>query len=140
MPYTDWNKQKDYVRRYNARRRFLYLLGKACTICGSTLDLQIDHIEPLKQKRRSFSLWSMSKERFDREIVKCQVLCKECHLLKTKDDMRTKIKPLIHGTVRGYRWRKCRCNECREAHNKQCRKTYHKMKENKTHGRHLAFR
>lgn len=89
------------------KRRATFFLNKSCIRCGSTSNLELDHINP--KEKVSHRIWSWTKVKQDVELAKCQVLCITCHKNKTKIDM---AKPLTHGSV-GYR-RGCRCSICRE--------------------------
>ncbi len=68
-----------------------YLDGKSCVVCASTINLEIDHIDPLSKHpaliktgyNGAQSVWSWSQTRRDAELAKCQVLCKEHHKAKT---------------------------------------------------------
>lgn len=118
MPYKDPAAQREYARLWMADRRAQWFEGKACVRCGSTEDLQVDHINP--DLKMSHKVWSWSAERREVELSKCQVLCLTCHKLKTRVDFEPR-----HGTNGRYVHRKCRCGECRAAHtevNRQYRK------------------
>ena len=67
-----------YAQR-DRRRKYLYeTLGASCCRCGSTKDLEFDHVNPgLKKTRQSFV--SMGMVRLEKEIDNIQVLCHECH-------------------------------------------------------------
>ena len=74
---------RDYQRAWISKRRLEYFEGKYCERCGSSEDLQLDHVDP--DKKISHRIWSWSEERREEEIAKCQVLCKPCHRSKTFD-------------------------------------------------------
>lgn len=111
MPYKDPDKQREFQRKRVANRRAAFFAGKCCVRCGATDSLELDHIDP--KLKVSHSIWSWSKERQDAETAKCQVLCHECHLQKTRDDMGYSQ---VHGTDNSYDYYGCRCAECRAAH------------------------
>jgi 5-methylcytosine-specific restriction endonuclease McrA len=80
------DKKSEISRRTRARKkqeRIDYLGGK-CVGCGTTEDLQFDHID------RTTKEYSISKkadyvfEKIKPELDKCQLLCKECHRIKTR--------------------------------------------------------
>jgi len=60
-------------------------LGGKCVKCGATERLEFDHIDP---KNKSFcitkNLRMGDKEKLQEELDKCQLLCYDCHLEKTK--------------------------------------------------------
>ena len=91
MPYKDYNnKMKSYMlQRYHQRRAEALerLVGK-CTLCGSTEQLEIDHVDPATKEIPLNKLWSIAQERFDRELEKCQVLCKKHHEEKSRPEQR----------------------------------------------------
>lgn len=104
------------------RQRILFLeyLGGKCVECGTTEDLQIDHIDP---KTKSFNMSQyFSKARLSEayaELDKCQILCHPHHIEKTVSEYKTGIltnKPFTHGTAYGYSIKGCRCEPCIEAY------------------------
>jgi hypothetical protein len=114
---------RDYLlRRYHermeeARRR----LGGKCARCPSVDDLQLDHKDPKTKSFTIAKLWSVSRERFDTELLKCQLLCPPCHTEKTLEDLGRKRARGTHGTVSSYRY--CgppKCESCKAA-KRRCR-------------------
>ena len=101
---------RDYQRKWIANRRAKFFKDKVCK-CGSTESLQIDHVDP--KTKVSHRVWSWSKERFDEEIKKCQILCHECHKEKTRLWNLSRRK---HGRT----WYSygCRCEICFKAQQK----------------------
>lgn len=102
-------KHAEYMRKRNARIRAEFFTGKSCVQCGATDSLELDHIDP--SQKVGHRIWSWSTERRMAEIAKCQVLCTDCHLAKTKAERRARMK---HGTESMYRIG-CRCEPCRAA-------------------------
>lgn len=76
---------KEYTRTWQRDRwrrlRAEYLADKFCVRCGSTRELEIDHIDPSTKTTSKF--WMMGRARREAELAKCQVLCKPCHIKKT---------------------------------------------------------
>ncbi len=84
---------KSYMRCYLKRRyteRFqaaVRQLGGRCVQCGSMVDLQFDHIQPctksfeISDKIAQYAWW-----RIEVELKKCQLLCFQCHVEKSKLD------------------------------------------------------
>ena len=70
--------------RYAARRaEAIDILGGECVECGTTDNLEFDHIDPTT---KSFSIGrgsSFSDERWYAELEKCQILCHEHHVIKS---------------------------------------------------------
>ena len=74
-------------RYYERRQKALQLLGNACAACGAEEDLHIDHVDPLNKtmnlaKRLHGAPWV----EIEKELSKCQLLCKSCHEAKTSVD------------------------------------------------------
>lgn len=109
MPYADPEQHRAYMREWKAKRRAEFFAGKACVRCGSTDRLELDHVDPTKKV--SHKIWTWSLERRDAELAKCQILCHEHHLEKTRLDGEPP-----HGTHSRYVHRGCRCGACRAAH------------------------
>jgi len=78
-----------------------------CVLCGSSDDLEVDHLDPTVKD--SHRIWSWSLERRTAELKKCQVLCSKCHKQKTREQRRESMK---HGTESMYRFGPCRCELC----------------------------
>src|SRR5665213_4211804 len=110
MTYAGQQK-RDYQREWVARRRADFFTDKQCISCGSTEQLQLDHIDP--STKIDHKIWYWSQVRREVELAKCQVLCRPCHEAKTAIE---NSRPIPHGTDAGYTKRKCRCLLCREEH------------------------
>jgi hypothetical protein len=119
MGYSDKEKQREYQKQWIAKRRAKYLEGKSCAFCGSSENLEIDHINPEQKTFNPSALWSMSETNPKRiaELAKCQILCSDCHGKKTLVDISNRIgqEILQHGTATMYDKHGCRCPPCREA-------------------------
>lgn len=81
MPYKDPDQQREYMRQWVAGRRAEWFKDKVCELCGNWENLELDHIDP--SKKVSHSIWSWSAQRRETELVKCRVLCNECHKKKS---------------------------------------------------------
>ena len=71
---------------YKRKKLLLDILGGKCVQCGSQEKLQFDHIEP---NNKSFSVGKLLSYSFDLildELKKCQILCFDCHLNKTRNE------------------------------------------------------
>lgn len=90
MPIKDPELKRKYHREWMAKRRAEYFKDKYCVQCNSTQNLELDHID--RKTKEHHAIWSWSQVRREAELAKCQVLCRECHLQKTKKE---------HSMVRG---------------------------------------
>ena len=77
------DKRKNARRRRHKYRDDWIRRNGPCNSCGSSEDLEIDHILPESKSIEVWVLWRHRKEVRDRELVKCQVLCHACHYDKT---------------------------------------------------------
>tara|TARA_B100000085_G_scaffold264926_1_gene272253 strand:+ start:375 stop:770 length:396 start_codon:yes stop_codon:yes gene_type:complete len=85
------DERREYDRNHKKKRYYERLsesmekLGGKCVKCGATERLEFDHIDP---KNKSFCITSRllmgDREKFQEELDKCQLLCYDCHLEKTK--------------------------------------------------------
>lgn len=98
--------------RYHERRaEAIALLGGKCVECGTTENLQFDHIDPKLKTMSVSKLWSVSKERYLKEIQLCQLLCKTHHIEKTRRERSVEHGQGLTGK------RNCRCELCRPLKN-----------------------
>ena len=135
MPKTKREDYNGYMRRYMLRRYHLRRreaikkLGGSCRRCGETKGLQFDHKDP---KKKSFGLWckTVSEEKFQKELKKCQLLCWRCHRDKTLEDLGRKPAKGTHGTLSAYPY--CgppKCPSCKAAKTEYMRKYFRKYPE-----------
>jgi len=114
MPRKDKEKYNEYMgtymdNRYRKRRQeILDKLGNVCAYpgCGSTAELEIDHIDA---KKKSFNIGKRLAG-----IAKCQLLCKKHHTNKSIFDCGKKPARNTHGTHSALRYCKPICDVCRE--------------------------
>lgn len=78
MPYKEISNRLAYRRGYYAgyRRATIDHLGNKCFKCGTTENLEIDHIKPLERKSRTIKDL--------KDVTKIQLLCKKCNKDKEK--------------------------------------------------------
>jgi 5-methylcytosine-specific restriction endonuclease McrA len=77
--YCARNKQK----RENRRNLIYEALGNKCVQCDSKSNLELDHINPGLKKNRASPL-SQGFSKTVGELKNLQLLCKTCHLKRTK--------------------------------------------------------
>jgi len=85
-----------------------------CKKCGSSENLEVDHIKRELKTMHTASIWGRREEARKKELANCQVLCKSCHLEKTLSEM----PRASHGSVTMYEDYRCRCDDCRAAKRK----------------------
>ena len=111
---------KEYLRKYlrdryqRRKREAIERLGGVCCRCGVSENLEVDHIEYTEKTMPFSRMYSVSQQRFDEELGRCQLLCKPCHIEKTIDE-RGYNRRTEHGTYARYKLSKCRCEACRKA-------------------------
>ena len=83
------NNNRDHLNKLAKENRLkrkaimIEMLGGKCVDCGTTENLQFDHIDPSK---KSFNISCVLSERMLTELEKCELRCGDCHLEKTKND------------------------------------------------------
>ena len=102
------------LSRYHKRMAYAkeYLGGK-CVKCNTDENLEIDHKD---RQNKSFTLaknWNINILEFNKELDKCQLLCKTCHGEKTLIDLGQQSAKNNHGTLSSYRY--CKCELCKKA-------------------------
>lgn len=116
----DKKKYNEYMRKYHIKRyhdmrsNIIESMGGKCKKCGSTTNLHIDHINHRSKKLEiAKAILSVSKIELEKELKKCQLLCKTCHTSKSIKELGNKEAKGTHGTLSSYRY--CKCEKCREA-------------------------
>lgn len=114
MPFKDLNQKREYQKRWIAeRRKEWFAEHSVCEHCGSTEELEVDHID--SSQKIDHKVWSWSRKRRDAELAKCQVLCRTCHLAKSRE-YGEQPQAVTHGVCRMYEKYGCRCAPCTKAH------------------------
>ena len=108
------------VERYHRRRAMIIEnLGGECAHCSSTEQLEIDHID---RSTKSFDIGKAisgwAEERIQRELDKCQLLCKDCHLEKTEAETVSGHGVGVSGA------KNCYCTECAPLKKEYMKKYY----------------
>ena len=113
MPYKDREKKREYQRLRVAARRAAYVLqrGGICVCCSSPYNLEFHHRD--RATKQDHKIWSWSKPRIEAELLKCDLLCSECHKIETAKER--SYGTAAHGTLTSYKNYGCRCEDCRNA-------------------------
>lgn len=115
------------LKRYKERKnKAIEFLGGKCKKCSSSEKLEFDHIDRSTKSFTIAKLWSLSEKTFWTEINKCQLLCQDCHNLKTIEESGRKVAKGTHGTLSSYRY--CKCPSCRKAKS-EWQKNYERLKK-----------
>lgn len=113
---TDRAYMREYMisRYYRRKQEYHHLLGGKCARCGSRENLQFHHRNP-SEKLYTIGkvLSSLSKEKADAEVAKCELLCPDCHAAAHDWNK--------HGTLSMYRNQGCRCDLCRKKNTEHSR-------------------
>lgn len=110
------SRRTGYYRTYNKawkanrRTRLIEMLGGKCVRCGSTDELEFDHIDPSSKRFNICAGLSRAWAELVDEARKTQLLCLPCHVDKGAED---RPEP-THGRYRYIYWQ-CRCEVCRAA-------------------------
>ncbi len=75
------------------RRRNEWIAQHGPCPCGSTDQLEVDHIDPSQKAISISDVWTRCAEVREAELAKCQVLCYKCHKAKTKCDLANNHHP-----------------------------------------------
>lgn len=88
---SEWSKQNrehktEKLRELRRRKRqqLVEHLGGKCVGCGVTENLQFDHINRADRLYTIGKIIDWDLSRILPEVDKCQLLCKECHRIKTR--------------------------------------------------------
>lgn len=99
---------RDYMKRryYKIRAEAYNLLGGKCVECGTSENLEIDHIDRTTKTVDISKFCSMSRVRFLEELKLCQLLCHEHHKQKSAAEQSVPHGGGLTGK------RNCRCELC----------------------------
>ncbi len=125
MPIKDLQKRRNYNSEWISNRRMVFFKNKSCIKCGEKdiTKLVLHHRDP--DTKESHKIWSWSKKRQDEEILKCDTLCKKCHIELHATELRK------HGTRSRY-VAGCRCDACRSKM-AECSRRWRENKKNRLH-------
>jgi len=93
MPYKDKDQQREYQNAWLQKRRQNWIDANGpCVDCGSTEDLEVDHVNT--STKVDHKVWSWREDRRLAELAKCVVRCHDCHVIKSSTE---KAKGEKHG-------------------------------------------
>jgi len=113
----------DLARYHRLKNEYAAILGGKCASCGSSDDLEFDHIERATKKFTIGNNMFRPRQVILPELEKCQLLCQVCHKSKSDDEMR-----VPHGGGMSGR-RNCHCAPCK-AQKSQWNREYKKLRKN----------
>jgi 5-methylcytosine-specific restriction endonuclease McrA len=95
---AEWSKQN-----YDENRQYLInKMGGQCVSCGTTENLEFDHINPLDKSLNITKKLTLKNayqlEEILEELNKCQLLCEQCHSKKTHGPDRPAINQKVRNT------------------------------------------
>ena len=116
MGYTS-AERAEYMNQYREKRRAWARehLGGKCVTCGTTEELEFDHIDPSTKVKQIASMLTESWKNFLAEVNKCQLLCEVHHELKTREAYAKQPRRWKHGKTTMYTKGGCRCYLCTTA-------------------------
>lgn len=121
---SGWDRSEYDRERYQAaKQQLIEMLGGKCTACGTTEDLQFDHVSRVMKKFAIMTRWNRGHGELAEELAKCQLLCKPCHLEKTKAELGNE-----HGGGKTGR-RNCSCEPCRARRRENNKEYRHSRKQ-----------
>jgi len=89
------NNNKEYIKekqREEKRKRKVWAieyLGNVCQSCGGIFHpavYEFHHLDPTTKDRDPSKMLSLSKERLQNELNKCELLCANCHRVRHHGD------------------------------------------------------
>lgn len=114
--FRDYMREYMKKRRLNRRKKLIDLLGGKCSKCGSRNNLEFDHVNRKKKEFEIADAIDGPEAKLITESKKCVLLCRKCHLKKTRDNWEyNEGGPSRHGTISRYKKYKCRCADCKMA-------------------------
>lgn len=104
----EYHREYNLTRYHRLRLEYIEQLGGQCTVCGSTEQLEFDHIDPSTKTIDVGKLLNVSKVVREAELKKCQLLCKPHHIEKSRRE-----REVVHGG--GLSGKKnCPCGPCKD--------------------------
>lgn len=124
--YSPEKQARDGQRIAARRAEWFARFGGVCCKCGSDENLQVDHVDP--SKKISHRVFSWCDEKREAELGKCQPLCQQCHINKTRAWY---LENLPHGNSGAYNKHGCRCEVCMDYMRECSKRKRDKRRKNK---------
>lgn len=85
MAFPSIEAKREYFKAYYLKRRnkYIEMLGGKCAYCPSQENLQFDHKDANDKTLNIGKLLNYAEEKVLKELEKCQLLCADCHKIKT---------------------------------------------------------
>lgn len=106
--YNAYHQVYQLARYHQRKRDAIVFLGGKCVTCGTTEQLEIDHIDRVTKSFPVSKMWAIKEEKFYEELRKCQLLCKSHHLEKTREEL-----SVSHGGGMSGK-KNCPCGPCKQ--------------------------
>ena len=87
---TSVRKQKEFLARYIKEIKEKNPCID-CKIWYPYYVMDFDHVRGRKHKNVSELIDSLSKKKIDEEIAKCEIVCSNCHRVRTHDRLMKKV-------------------------------------------------
>ena len=118
--YNEYMKEYMLARYHRRRAEWIEKLGGRCDVCGTTENLEFDHLIASDKKFDVAKILNSASEvKLESEMIKCHLLCRKHHLEKSIASGDT--NSVEHGG--GLTGKKnCRCELCaplKNAYNKE---------------------
>lgn len=117
MPFgKEQNREYQLARYHRMRREAIARAGGKCVQCGDPDELGFEYASgcaPQNPSGELSKIWSRSKEKIERELLRCVLLCRTCRTRKRSTE---RAEERGHGTITSYKYG-CRCDACREVYN-----------------------
>lgn len=106
-----------FTRNYAERRLYaINYLGGKCIVCGTIEELEFDHKDPYTKTRSIDQCLMLTKYQLNRELDKCQLLCKKHHKEKSKKEQALQFCKRGHSRV-GNTTKDGHCLTCKRSMN-----------------------
>ena len=128
--------------RRNTRRNAWISANGPCQRCGSTTNLEIDHIDWRTKEHDIGNIWHRNSEIRRLELAKCQVLCASCHQEKSGKEMserRKGVKLIVPIESQPAEVWDLICDGCEKTYQRRaCYERFHRKR--RTHGSYCTVK